>query len=132
MTLPTVLAFAVIASVYLFASSAAQDLRRPLATGLLIAALIVTPWIVRNDLVLHTVVLTRTNVGYIFWLGNHLGMSGGAADASDPTSTVSMFETAPVELRERVLSAGEIEQNRIFLSEALGCVKEAPVEFVWR
>ena len=43
-----------------------------------------------------------------------------------------MFETAPPELRERVLSAGEIEQNRIFLSEALGCVKEAPVEFVWR
>ena len=132
LTRPTVLAFATIASVYLFASSAAQGVRRPLAAGLLIAALIVTPWVARNYLVLHTFVLTRTNVGYVFWLGNHPGASGGAADASDPTSTHSMFDTAPMELRERVLSVGEIEQNRIFLSEALGYVKEAPAEFVWR
>jgi len=59
---------------------------------------------VRNYLVLHTFVRTRTNVGYIFWLGNHLRASGGVADASDPTSAHSMFEKAPVELRERVLS----------------------------
>ena len=78
--------------------------------------------------------LTRTNVGYVFWLGNHLGTSGGAADAADPTSTHSMFETAPVELRERVLvlSADEIKQNRIFRSEALTYAKKAPAEFDWR
>jgi hypothetical protein len=37
-----------------------------------------------------------------------------------------------VELRERVLWAGEIEQNRIFLSETLGYVKAALADFVQR
>lgn len=132
LTRPTVLAFVAIAGIWLFTSPAWQDLRRPFGAGLVIAALIVTPWVVRNYLVLHTFVLTRTNVGYVFWLGNHPGTSGGAADPSDPTSTRSMFDSAPAALRERVLSTGEIEQNRIFLSEALGYVKEAPGAFVER
>jgi 4-amino-4-deoxy-L-arabinose transferase-like glycosyltransferase len=132
LTRPTVLVFVAIASAWWFTSPAAQELRRPLGAGLVIAALIVTPWVVRNYLVLHTVVLTRANVGYVFWLGNHPGTSGGAADPTDPTSTRSMFDGAPVELRDRVLSTDEIGQHRIFLAEALAYVKRAPGAFVRR
>ena len=99
------------------------------ALGLVIAVIIVSPWVVRNYVVLGTFVLTRTTTGYVFWLGNHPGATGGATDASGKGS---LFDVAPLELRQRIPSTDEIAQNRIFLSEALQHVRGDPAAFIGR
>lgn len=101
--------------------------------GLVIAAVVVTPWVVRNHARVDAVVLTRSHVGFNFWLGNHPGATGGEGDPTDPTGSRSLFDRAPTEFRERVLSQpDEISQDRVFWSEALGYVAREPVAFVAR
>ena len=131
LTRPTVLVFVVVATVGL-AVSVGGRFTRHAVLGVVVAALIVAPWVIRNYRALDTFVLTRTNTGYVFWLGNHPGTSGGAADRADPTSSLSQLATAPAELQRRVLSAGEVEQNRILFTEALRYVREEPVAFMTR
>ncbi|MBI4246939.1 MAG: glycosyltransferase family 39 protein [Candidatus Rokubacteria bacterium] len=128
LTRPTILAF-VPAALAWVAWRRAWPGTRLLALSLTIAALIVGPWIARNYAALGTLVLTRTNTGYVFWLGNHPGSTGGASDAS---GRVSLFDAAPSELRQRILAVDEVTQNRIFLTEALDYVRADPDAFVGR
>jgi 4-amino-4-deoxy-L-arabinose transferase-like glycosyltransferase len=99
------------------------------ALSLAIAACLVAPWVIRNSVVLGTFTLTRSNTGFVFWLGNHPGATGGA---TDPSGTGSLFDIAPAEFKQRILSTDEVTQNRIFLVEALTYVRQDPAAFVGR
>jgi 4-amino-4-deoxy-L-arabinose transferase-like glycosyltransferase len=129
LTRPTILAFIPFALAWVTCRQRKRRGAAYAALGLVIAVAIVSPWVVRNYVVLGTFVLTRTNTGYVFWLGNHPGATGGATDAS---GNRSLFDAAPIELRQRILSTDEITQNRIFLSEALQHVRANPAAFVGR
>lgn len=133
LTRPTVLAAVVAALVWL---AVRRDRRVALAhvvVGLVIAAVVVAPWTARNHARVGAVVLTRSHVGFNFWLGNHPGATGGEGDPTDPTGSRSLFDRAPPELRDRVLSQpDEISQDRVFWSEALGYIAREPVAFVER
>jgi 4-amino-4-deoxy-L-arabinose transferase-like glycosyltransferase len=129
LTRPTILAFIPFALAWVTYRQRARRGAAYAALGLVIAVAIASPWVVRNYVVLGTFVLTRTNTGYVFWLGNHPGATGGATDTS---GTASLFDGAPLELRQRILSSDEIAQNRIFLSEALRHVRGNPAAFVGR
>lgn len=99
------------------------------AAGLAVAAVTVGPWVLRNHAALGAFVLTRTNTGYVFWLGNHPGATGGAGA---PSGVGSQFDAAPAGLKQRILAAGELEQNQIFLAEALRYVRQRPLAFAGR
>ncbi|MBM4441154.1 MAG: glycosyltransferase family 39 protein [Candidatus Rokubacteria bacterium] len=129
---PTVLGFVALVVAGAMLARRRQGLPRALAIGIVTAAVVVAPWVVRNYRALDAFVLTRTNVGYVFWLGNHPGTTGGAGDPSDPQGNQSLFALAPPALYARVTAAGEIEQNRILMAEALAYVRAEPAAFVGR
>ncbi len=130
---PTVIAFVISAAMWLVFRRPQRDAVRPFALGLAIAALVIAPWVARNYARLGTFVLTRSHVGFGFWLGNHPGAVGGEGDPSDPSGARSIFEIVPPALQERVMSqTNEIDQDRIFRTEAIRYVDGAPVAFVGR
>jgi hypothetical protein len=53
-------------------------------------------------------------------------------DPGDPTGQRSIFETAPEDLKRRVLAADELTQDRIFWDDALRYVRQDPWAFVGR
>ena len=131
LTRPTVLAFAAPAAA-MVAFAGDRRVRRSLFVAFAIAVAVVLPWVIRNYLVLDAFVLTRSNVGYVFWLGNHPGASGRAAHPNDPSGMRSVFEDAPAELRARILASDELGQQRIFFEEALTHIRAAPGAFFGR
>ena len=49
---------------------------KPVATAVLVFALGLAPWTLRNYLVFRQFVLIRSNFGLVLWMGNHPGTSG--------------------------------------------------------
>ena len=133
LTRPTILAFVLAALLWL---GCRRDLRVATARALIglgIAAALIAPWVARNYAVLGTFVLTRSHVGFGFWLGNHPRAAGGEGDPSDPEGNRSIFDSAPEDLRQRAMSqTNEIDQDRIFQKEAIRYVGADPLGFVGR
>jgi hypothetical protein len=92
------------------------------------ALAVVAPWTIRNAVVLHHFLLTRSAAGYPFWIGNNPNATGAATDRRGQT----MFAAAPPELRARIVAADEITRGRIFRDEAWKYVKSDPAAAVWR
>lgn len=132
LTRPTVLAFVPALAVWMLSARHRRALPG-LGLALLIAAGIVTPWVVRNYLTLDAFVLTRSHVGFGFWLGNHPAATGGEGDPADPTGGRSLFDTAPDEFRRRVLAQpNEVAQDRVFREAGLQYARDEPGAFVAR
>ena len=133
LTRPTIAAVVPVVVVWLLWRRDRRRVVTHVVAGTVIAALIVAPWVVRNYLALDALVLTRSHLGFGFWLGNHPGAAGGEGDPADPTGDRSAFERASPELRARVFAArDEIAQDRIFRAEALRYVADEPLAFVAR
>src|SRR3954453_9363665 len=64
---------------------------------------IVAPWTIRNAIVLHGFVLTRSGTGFVFWLGHNRLASGSAIDSAG----IPIIDQAP-ELRRRISAADEL------------------------
>ena len=94
--------------------------RRIAAIALTLA--IVAPWTIRNAVVLHDFVLTRSGTGYVFWLGNNPNATGGATDARG----LPLIVDAPPAFRARVLAAPELERDRLFRQAAFDYVAAHP------
>jgi hypothetical protein len=88
----------------------------------------VAPWTIRNAVVHHRFVLTRSGSGYVFWLGNNPAGSGSAADLSGRP----IWRDAPVEFQRRILAADETTRDRIFHEAAWRYVRNDPAAAVAR
>jgi 4-amino-4-deoxy-L-arabinose transferase-like glycosyltransferase len=131
LTRPTILAFSGLFGVWLAWRRRVAPVHGLIALGIAVA--IVAPWVVRNYLVLDAFVLTRSHVGFNFWLGNHPGATGGEGDPADPSGSRSLFDRAPAEFRELVLAQpDEIAQDRVFREAARRYVLDDSVGFVLR
>jgi 4-amino-4-deoxy-L-arabinose transferase-like glycosyltransferase len=89
---------------------------------------VVAPWTIRNAIVLHHFVLTRSGTGYVFWLGHNPWTTGSAMDGEGRP----LIFLAPPELQKRVWAAGEIGRDRIFMQEATDYIRRDPAEAVVR
>jgi 4-amino-4-deoxy-L-arabinose transferase-like glycosyltransferase len=89
---------------------------------------LIAPWTIRNAIVLHDFVLTRSGTGFVFWLGNNPWTSGSAMDASGR----AIRELASPQLQKRVLAAGELARDRIFMQEARDYIRRDPFAAVVR
>jgi 4-amino-4-deoxy-L-arabinose transferase-like glycosyltransferase len=133
LTRPTILAAIPAVLAWVASRGAGARALRLWLVALVVAAGVTAPWIVRNYVVLHAFVLTRTNTAFVFWLGNQPGAPGGAGDPSDPTGMRSLFDVASLELRQRVLEApDELAKNRVFRDAALAYVRQEPLAFLGR
>jgi hypothetical protein len=95
--------------------------RRIAAVAITLA--IVAPWTIRNAVVLHDFVLTRSGTGFVFWLGNNPNATGSAVDVHGRP----MLKAAPPEFQARVRAAGEIARDRIFRDAAWAYVAANPL-----
>jgi hypothetical protein len=89
---------------------------------------IIAPWTIRNAIVLHHFVLTRSGSGFVFWLGHNPAASGSAIDTK---GTPILFETSP-ELQKRISGADEITRDRIFTEEAKRYIRQDPAAAIVR
>ncbi len=125
LTRPTILVFLV--PLIWIAWHSSLRLRGSL-TVIAIAIAMVAPWTIRNAVVHHTFMLTRSGSGYVFWLGNHPNASGSATDQSGRDEWLK----APEDLRHKITQAGETTRDQIFAEEAWTYIREKPAAAVNR
>lgn len=88
------------------------------ATVLLAAAVVTTPWALRNQLTLGEATLSTTT-GYLLWIGNNPQATGSTLT----TDGRPILEAAPT-VRNRIWGLDEQEQDRIFMGLALAYMTE--------
>ena len=93
-----------------------------------IALAIVAPWTIRNAVVFHHFVFTRSGTGFVFWLGNNPNATGGSMDVHGRP----LLRDAPPEFQARVRAAGELERDRIFRQAAFDYIAAKPLAAVGR
>ena len=89
-----------------------------------VVAATATPWLLRNVVVYGQPVVVMTAGPELLWIGNNPRATGTALG---PTGR-PMLEEAPAEFRERILAAGELEQQRLFQAAAVRFITEQPGE----
>jgi 4-amino-4-deoxy-L-arabinose transferase-like glycosyltransferase len=95
---------------------------RPLLTTALAAALVVSPWIVRNHCVHHRWFFVASTSGRLFWLGNNPAVTG-ASNANAP------FDPA---LKEELShQPDDLSADRVLFRHGLSFVKEHPGRAAW-
>ena len=98
---------------------------KPIATALAVSLIVVSPWLVRNYLLLDHFVFISANSGEVLWFGNNANTVGTPV-ALDGRP---VFESAPASLKLAVLGAtNELEVNAIFREEAIRYIAQDP----WR
>jgi hypothetical protein len=103
--------------------------RVPRAAVLSVVALaILAPWTIRNALVHHTFMLTRSGGGFVFWLGHNPANAGSVVDVEGRP----LIEKPPMELRMRLAGADEVERDRIFREEAWKFIRANPLAAIGR
>jgi 4-amino-4-deoxy-L-arabinose transferase-like glycosyltransferase len=86
------------------------------------ALALVAPWTIRNAVVQHEFMLTRSGTGFVFWLGNNPASSGSAADAGGR----SLLIDAPDDFQQRIYAADETTRDRIFREAAWQYIRANP------
>ena len=95
------------------------------AVGATLALLLCLPWLVRNAVVFHTFVPTRSNGGFQFWEGNNsLGCVREAADSQHPAIQPAILQ--------RYQTMGEIDFSRQAFHLAMAYIRLHPREAMVR
>lgn len=101
---------------------------RPVILALVVCALVVTPWLVRNRVVFGQFVFIRSNFGFEFRLGNYHLSQGRGWFGRHPTANKAE--------RDQYARMGEIAYVAAKRDEALEFVRQNPREFLtltlWR
>lgn len=118
---PTILAFLVVAWAICF-----RPRRIALVTATALA--FVAPWTIRNAVIHHEFILTRSGSGYVFWLGNNPASTGSAADLTGRP----LWQSAPAEMQRRIRAADEPTRDRIFRDDAWRYIRADPASAVVR
>lgn len=92
------------------------------ATVITVTFAVIAPWTIRNAVVLHHFVLTRSGTGFVFWLGHNPLTTGSAIDRERRP----IISQAPPDLRKRLWSADELTRDRIFMQEATDYIRRDP------
>lgn len=127
---PTILIFLPLSLMYIFKSRKVKFVRIVAYAAIFAAAAgaIFLPWTLRNYFIHRQFMLTRSNVGFVFWLGNNPNFSGSALDKDGKF----IFELAPEDFQKKVEGLGEVEQNKLFQKEASSYIKKYPGRFIKR
>jgi 4-amino-4-deoxy-L-arabinose transferase-like glycosyltransferase len=100
------------------------QISRHAAIWLMLAALIISPWLVRNYVLLDRLLFT-TDFPHQLWLGNNLLSNGTFSDMKGQR----VFFLADAAFQARIRQASELEQHDLFLSEVKRFIYEHPARF---
>src|SRR4051794_33404678 len=128
LTRPTILLF--LLPLVWIAWRTSETLKMRLTRSAAVVALtfaIVAPWTIRNAIVLHDFVLTRSGTGFVFWLGHNPRATGSAIDSA---GTPVIFRSP--ELRKRIVAADELTRDRIYANEAMRYIRHDPAAAIVR
>ena len=99
--------------------------RRYIVAALALALIVPMPWIARNWLMLGQPVLVSTSLEDV-WKGNNQLASGSGFIGP----SVTPFDVAPVNLRQRIMAADELAANRIFAEQIVDFIRQQPDVFL--
>ena len=91
---------------------------------LLVAGILVGPWLIRNALLFRRFPVWVSSGGYVLWIGNHPNASGGAHLPDGRTA----WEAAPPSMRQQVEQLDEMGQDRFFRDRVREFVQHHPGE----
>jgi len=104
--------------------------KRFLVPLIVLPALIVVPWTVRNYLVFHRFILVRDDLGLELAVSNN-----DCAQFSTERNQAGCFQrnhpNASVSEGKRIIDLGEPDYNQLRLREALDWIKSHPRQFAW-
>ncbi len=109
----------------LFRSNQKKRLASYFALSSIIALLVVSPWLVRNYMLLGRSVFIQ-KAGEVFWRGNNPNATGTAYASDDRP----MIDSAPEEFIRKIYTSGEVEQDRLFWNAAFEFIKRNPIRFI--
>jgi len=95
---------------------------RRAALSLLVCFLVISPWLVRNRLVMHKWIFLRSNFGFEFSLGNYHGSAGDCWMGRHPWTSLAEYE--------RYANMGEAAYVNQRAHEGREFVREYPEEFL--
>jgi 4-amino-4-deoxy-L-arabinose transferase-like glycosyltransferase len=125
---PTVLVIVPVAVAWVLMNPEVRKRARPLVLAGVVAVLIVSPWLIRNYSIHGTVLLGRSNVGYMLWIGNNPAATGSMWRRGTPVA-----DRLPPALRASVLAQhDELSQDRMFWQAARDYIVENPGAMVDR
>lgn len=103
----------------------------PLIAAALTFAAGVSPWLIRNHVLLGSPILTSTT-GENLWRGNNAAATGGAFDVSGRSLSVASAapEAFPPSIRAALATGVELERQEAFLDEVRRFVRERPASAV--
>jgi hypothetical protein len=97
---------------------------------IVLPAVIVAPWIIRNFLVFDRLILVRDNLGMELSISNNDCAMFGIAQNIDSGCFIKMHPNVNVEEARKVLAYGEPRYNDLKLREALYWIKTHPARFL--
>ena len=93
-----------------------------------IALALVAPWTIRNAVVLHHFILTRSGTGFVLWLGNNPNTTGSATDVHGQP----LIKTLPPGVLRNLSALDEVQRDRYFRSAAWAFIRSDPAAAVRR
>jgi hypothetical protein len=93
-------------------------------------AIVVSPWVIRNQIDLGSPIVTRSNLGLELRLSNN--DLAGPLERDNYTNGIyhSYHPLQNVEQAERVRALGEVAYNRLAMNEALSWIRSHPARFL--
>lgn len=97
--------------------------------------LVLSPWTLRNYLVMDEFILLRTDHGTQFWIGNNPVATGDFSQIHGLWRPYTTFDVKPAktlspEVLERVRHASEGQRDRILFGQALRFIEQNPGKFL--
>jgi 4-amino-4-deoxy-L-arabinose transferase-like glycosyltransferase len=89
---------------------------------------VVAPWTIRNAVVLHHFVMTRSGTGLVFWLGNNPYSTGSAMDANGRPVLYSL----PPAVQTQLKNADELTRDGLLRHAAMDYIRAHPAAAVGR
>lgn len=124
----TILFFVILCLAYSFFLLGAIKVKtriKYLSIIVVVAAIVYSPWVIRNYRVFNEVVFTQTSSGENLWAGNNKAASGSAILASGKSIHTKM----PDGMREDLSNLDELGQAKYYKNYFVNFVKENPLLF---
>jgi len=103
--------------------------RRPNWLLIVLPAVILAPWIIRNFVTFHRLIFVRDNFGLELSISNNDCASFGIAQNIESGCFLKVHPNVNVEEARKVLALGEPQYNDLKLREALQWIRTHPVRF---
>lgn len=123
---PVLLPFCIFTIIWLFFNFTSDKvfIIKRISVTVLLGAITISPWMVRNYLVFGKLTFIKSNIGYNFFVGNNPQATGSS------TKLPVTDYTEVVEINKAMSKMNEAETNKYFLNKTFLFIKNNPAQFI--